>query len=127
MSNQTCFTMLLPIFLIAGSASGYEQATHAALTREAYVRSQLGAPPNGNASVSDLALRLGFGPSQVGFLGASYIDMTASGPILRDASPANYNSTFSSGILKETIEETIDYPEPQFAARVAHARRHTGG
>ena len=87
--------------LITGKGWSYEQATHAALTREAYVRSKLGLPSPADATVSDLALRLGLGSKQVVSLGTGYIDIGANGPSLRLASPPN-PVTFSSKKIDDT-------------------------
>src|SRR5947208_1661032 len=66
--------------LCAGFSEAYEFSTHAALTREAYIRSLL------NPGVSDLLVRLGI-DALVPNLGVRYLDITADAMIVREASP----------------------------------------
>ena len=69
--------------IAAANAHSYEQATHAAITREAYVRARI------SADASALGLQLGAqDPRQIS-LGETYIDIAPSDPILRFASPSD--------------------------------------
>src|SRR5437588_8387372 len=65
-----------------GVLAAYEQATHAAMTREAYVQSFL------NPSVSDLLARLGLDDTAEK-LGPIYLDIANSSTVVRFASPSS--------------------------------------
>ena len=73
--------IVVTIFCVSSVAvEAYEQSTHAALTREAYVQSLL------NPTVSDVLVRLGLDGAMLN-LGAQYLDITANATIAREASP----------------------------------------
>lgn len=98
------FTIGFLLTTMAGYAWSYEQATHAAITREAYVRARIGADAS--------ALGLQFGvqdPRQIS-LGETYIDIAPSGPILRFASPPDVPN-FSSGKTKSVNQRSSFKPE----------------
>src|SRR5262245_57873668 len=80
---------LVAALVCTDTASGYEQATHGAVTREAYLRSRL------NPDISDVVLRLGFDTSQQTALGDWYVDFTTVGSVMRKASPDD-NPTFGT-------------------------------
>ena len=84
--SSTRFFFALRLIVVAifcvnkGTVEAYEQSTHAALTREAYVQSML------NPTVSDLLLRLGLDGAMLN-LGTQYLDVTTNATIVREASP----------------------------------------
>jgi hypothetical protein len=73
---------------------GYEQATHAALTREAYMRSAL------NPGISELAMRLGLEPSRDAAVGDWYVDMAPTSDSQRKASPDDL-PTFANNKIRD--------------------------
>jgi hypothetical protein len=82
------------LLVAARPALSYEQATHALITREAYVHSKL------ELSNSDLMLRIGLDERQVTSLSDSYIDIAPNGVRVRVASPSDLPD-FSSQKIRD--------------------------
>ena len=97
------FALAALLGVTTGPAWCYEQATHAALTREAYTRARI------NPAISNLAIDLGLRGAQNPSLGDNYIDIGPSSDVVRAASPSTF-SNFSSQKVNDVNQRSSFKP-----------------